>query len=311
MKSINEEITRIGTEVEKRCAKYRVEVEATKEDCERLPFTGLKVGDKFTKDDLKSLDSYEKFKQYFLDTNCYFEFQYLVIRFQREYKIIELITAEAVKEEIGNIEKFLKDAQEIPIKDALILGDATQSELFEYRRLSYEDYYRGRYLESKVEIKYPAIIYHQHAARVYAKCFYFKDWLEDLLKHITINEDNKSILPPQPIDKEQNRTKKVIAETFENMDKKGWQYAFATEQDCNLFTDLLTNFFEYKDYSIPNTVIQLKRTCKTKVAKALGEIHAELSENPLNSDTEYFKIVKVLNHFKDVSNFDLVKAMQR
>lgn len=118
-------------------------------------------------------------------------------------------------------------------------------------------------------------------------------------------------LPPQPIDKEQNRTKKVIAETFENMDKKGWQYAFATEQDYNLFTDLLTNFFEYKDYSIPNTAIQLKRTCKTKVAKALGEIHGELSENPLNSDTEYFKIVKVLNHFKEVSNFDLVKAMQR
>lgn len=118
-------------------------------------------------------------------------------------------------------------------------------------------------------------------------------------------------LPPQPIDKEQNRTKQVITETFENMDKKGWQYAFSTEQDYNLFTDLLTNFFEYTDYSIPETAIQLKRTCKTKVAKALGEIHAELSESPLNSDTKYFQIVKVLNHFKEVSNFDLVKAMQR
>jgi hypothetical protein len=118
-------------------------------------------------------------------------------------------------------------------------------------------------------------------------------------------------LPPQPIDKEQNRTKQVITETFENMDKKGWQYAFSTEQDYNLFTDLLTNFFEYKDYSIPETAIQLKRTCKTKVAKTLGEIHAELSETPLNSDIEYFKIVKVLNHFKEVSNFALVKAMQR
>jgi hypothetical protein len=123
--------------------------------------------------------------------------------------------------------------------------------------------------------------------------------------------ESKKPAPPQPIDKEQNRTKKVIAETFENMDKKGWRYAFATEQDYNLFTDLLTNFFEYKDYSIPNTAIQLKRTCKTKVAKALGEIHAELSEKPLKSDAEYFKIVQVLNHFKDVSNFDLVKAMQR
>ncbi|MFI0429220.1 hypothetical protein [Mariniflexile sp. HMF6888] len=115
----------------------------------------------------------------------------------------------------------------------------------------------------------------------------------------------------QSIDVNRNRTKGVITETFENMDKKGWQYAFATEQDYNLFADLLTNFFEYKDYFIPETVIQLKRTCKTKVAKALGEMHAELSENPLNNDTEYFKIVKALNHFKEVSNFDLVKAMQR
>lgn len=121
----------------------------------------------------------------------------------------------------------------------------------------------------------------------------------------------KQALPPQPIDKEQNRTKQVIAETFENMDKKGWQYAFSTDQDYNLFTDLLTNFFEYKDYSIPETAIQLKRTCKTKVAKALGEIHAELGENPLNSDIEYFKIVKVLNHYREVSNVALVKAMQR
>jgi len=131
----------------------------------------------------------------------------------------------------------------------------------------------------------------------------FEDKLKTLqrLKHTT----------PLPIDVNQNRTKQVIAETFKNMDKKGWQYAFMTEQDYNLFVDLLINFFAYKNYSIPETALQLKRTCKTKVAKALGGIHSELSENPLKSDTEYFKIVKVLNHFKEVSNFDLVKAMQR
>ena len=126
---------------------------------------------------------------------------------------------------------------------------------------------------------------------------YFPELGEDVLEH------QKT--------KKQSRTKKVIAETFENMDKKGWQYAFSTEQDYILFTDLLTDFFEYKRYLIPETAIQLKRTCKTKLAKALGEIHAELSENPLNSDTEYIKIVRVLNHFKEGSDFDLVKAMQR
>jgi|TARA_R110002153_G_C13330970_1_gene498000 phosphoglycolate phosphatase-like HAD superfamily hydrolase len=119
-------------------------------------------------------------------------------------------------------------------------------------------------------------------------------------------------LPPQPIDKQQNRTKQVIAETFENMDKKGWQYAFSTEQDYNLFTNLLTNFFEYKDYSIPETAIQPKRSCKTKVAKALGEIHKELSnENKLSTDTEYFNIIRVLSHFQNEKERDLYKALTR
>lgn len=119
-------------------------------------------------------------------------------------------------------------------------------------------------------------------------------------------------LPPQPIDKEQNRTKNVIAATFENIDKNGWAYAFTSEQDYNLFTDLLTNFFEYKDYSIPETPIQLKRGCKTKVAKALGEIHKELSnENKLTTDTNYFNLVRVLSHFEREKQNDLYKALTR
>lgn len=118
-------------------------------------------------------------------------------------------------------------------------------------------------------------------------------------------------LPPQPIDKEQNRTKKVIAETFENMDKKGWQYAFVTEEDYNLFADLLTNFFEYKPYTLPETTT-LKRACKTKVAKALGYLHKELSnENKLSTDTNYFQLIRVLSHFEKETEGDLYKALTR
>ena len=96
------------------------------------------------------------------------------------------------------------------------------------------------------------------------------------------------------------------------MDKKGWKYAFTSEQDSNLFTDLLTNFFEYKDYSIPETPIQLKRGCKTKVAKALGKIHKELSnENKLTTDTNYFNLIRVLSHFESEEQNDLYKALTR
>jgi hypothetical protein len=133
-----------------------------------------------------------------------------------------------------------------------------------------------------------------------------------ILKAFVKTQSNIEPLPPQTISINESRTKKVICETFNNIDKQGWQYAFVSEQDYNLFTDLLTNFFEYKPYTLPETTIQLKRTCKTKVAKALGEIHKELSnENKLSTDTEYFKIIRVLNHFKNETEGDLYKALTR
>ena len=73
-----------------------------------------------------------------------------------------------------------------------------------------------------------------------------------------LKAEHKKLLPPQPISINESRTKKVIFETITNIDKQGWQYAFVSEQDYNLFTDLLTNFFEYKPYTLPETTIQLK-----------------------------------------------------
>jgi hypothetical protein len=139
-----------------------------------------------------------------------------------------------------------------------------------------------------------------------------KEWFADEKRFIDEITPLVKALPPQPISINESRTKKVICETFNNIDKQGWQYAFVSEQDYNLFTDLLTNFFEYKPYTLPETTIQLKRDCKTKVAKALGEIHKELSnENKLSTDTEYFKIIRVLNHFKNETEGDLYKALTR
>ena len=127
-----------------------------------------------------------------------------------------------------------------------------------------------------------------------------------------LKAEHKKLLPPQPISINESRTKKVIFETITNIDKQGWQYAFVSEQDYNLFTDLLTNFFEYKPYTLPETTIQLKRTCKTKVAKALGEIHKELSnENKLSADTNYFQLIRVLSHFEKETEGDLYKALTR
>lgn len=139
-----------------------------------------------------------------------------------------------------------------------------------------------------------------------------KEWFADEKRFIDEVTPIVKALPPQPISVNESRTKKVILETINNMDKQGWQYAFVSEQDYNLFTDLLTNFFEYKPYTLPKTKIQLKRTCKTKVAKALGEIHKELSnENKLSADTKYFHLIRVLSHFEKEPEGDLYKALTR
>jgi hypothetical protein len=139
-----------------------------------------------------------------------------------------------------------------------------------------------------------------------------KEWFADEKKFIEEVTPIVKALPPQSISVNESRTKKVIFETITNIDKQGWQYAFVSEQDYNLFTDLLTNFFEYKPYTLPETIIQLKRTCKTKVAKALGEIHKELSnENKLSTNTEYFQLIRVLSHFEKEKEGDLYKALTR
>ena len=133
-----------------------------------------------------------------------------------------------------------------------------------------------------------------------------------ILKAFQKAQPPEQALPLQSIDESHNRTKKVISDAFQNMDNKGWQYAFVSEKDYNTFTDLLTNFFEYKPYTIPEKAIPLKRTCKTKLAKALGWVHKELSnENKLSADTNYFNLVRVLSHFKEETQDDLYKALTR
>lgn len=114
------------------------------------------------------------------------------------------------------------------------------------------------------------------------------------------------------LNKQESKTKDIIINTLNGIDIKGWQYAFRNEHDFRLFTDLLTNFFEYNSYTLPIETIMLKKGCKTKLAKALGEIHNELSnENKLIHDNNYFELIKILNHFKKEPKEDLYKALTR
>jgi len=123
------------------------------------------------------------------------------------------------------------------------------------------------------------------------------------------SEEKKSSVVNQENPGETSPYKTLIINSFSAMDKQGWEYAFSSQDDFNTFVTILTNFFEDKEYSLPKSVIILKRTCRTKLAKTLGGIHKELSENPLKSDRKFLKILRILNYFKKET--DLYKALTR
>jgi len=108
---------------------------------------------------------------------------------------------------------------------------------------------------------------------------------------------------------EQSSTNEFILDKFEAIHGKGWGYIFRTKDDCILFCDILTKFFEHKDYNLPETPIEVNNRCKTRFGKVLGEIHRHLIKRPLRSDQEYFNIVRCVNCFKN--EIDLYKVLTR
>lgn len=108
-----------------------------------------------------------------------------------------------------------------------------------------------------------------------------------------------------------SKTKQIISKELDALDNKdGWGYAFKDETDYNTFLNLLTCYFEHKPYCLPEKVIQLKKSCKTRLAKSFRPIHKELGEK-LKSDTEFFKIIKILNHFENLNDVEIYLAINR
>jgi hypothetical protein len=122
---------------------------------------------------------------------------------------------------------------------------------------------------------------------------------------------NKPEKKEEELTEPQNQTKKIIEDNFNNMDEQGWEYAFRHKEDYKSFVDLLTKFFEQREYKLPDNIIKLKRDCKTKLAKTLRDIHRDLSEHKLRTDYNFFEIIRILNHFENLSNNELEKVLTR
>lgn len=87
----------------------------------------------------------------------------------------------------------------------------------------------------------------------------------------------------------------VIINSIDSTD--GYKYVFKTEPEFLFFVDLLAKYFSNNSYQLPTSQIMLNKSTKTRFAKVLREIHRDLSESKLISDSSFFNIIRTLNHF--------------
>ena len=126
-----------------------------------------------------------------------------------------------------------------------------------------------------------------------------KEWL-DTFKSNNSKEDNAG------------RMHQTIFEKINGIDNdKGWKYAFRSRENLDLFIELLTCFFEQREYELPGEVIRLRKGSKTRMATIIKEIHSELvvANRTLKGDNEFLDIVRILHPFSHTS--DLYKTISR
>ncbi|ALM47826.1 hypothetical protein AMR72_02265 [Flavobacterium psychrophilum] len=138
----------------------------------------------------------------------------------------------------------------------------------------------------------------------------YYEFIQEYKKSLTNPEEDNNKNATCIINAEESKTLLLIKSHIEAIDNNGWQYSFQNENDYKTFTSLLTAYFEQIEYTLPVEAIRLKRGCKTRLAKAFHGILKELgNKDKLNQETEYFDIIRKLNHFEKEK--DLYKAITR
>ena len=110
-------------------------------------------------------------------------------------------------------------------------------------------------------------------------------------------------------DKQIEKTMNRIELEFEKIKDR----CFNSEDDYEYFMARLLNFFLDNPFELPLKYINLKRDCKTKIAATFNPLHRDLSmtECFLRNDTEYFKVIRALNHFQKLSDNEIYKLITR
>lgn len=124
----------------------------------------------------------------------------------------------------------------------------------------------------------------------------------------TIELSNNIFFKTLSIDEEKLylKNKEIIQSFAEPLKDK----CFKLPTDYESYIDILTNYFCNIPIDFSNTnTIDLKRGKKTQTAKIFNPIHRELKEIPLKSDVSYFEVIRILNHFKTLTDSEIYCAI--
>lgn len=103
-----------------------------------------------------------------------------------------------------------------------------------------------------------------------------------------------------------------IRQRFETMDKKGYQYAFRTEDDFYNFCNVLALYFDNGTFNDIET-IQLNPRTKTRIASTLNLIYSKFIKDDLSLKTnkDFFRIVRFLAPYQEKTDNEIYKALIR
>lgn len=135
----------------------------------------------------------------------------------------------------------------------------------------------------------------------------FDEYNADRNKKRHLHELEK--LKPNKNSHTNDRTKTIILEKFEEMDLKGWEYAFLSKTDFDYFVQLLTIYFEH-GIIVEKKHIEVRKRCRSKLGSTIGDIYSTLGET-LKQDKDFLELVKMLSCFKGEVDKTIIQILQR
>lgn len=122
----------------------------------------------------------------------------------------------------------------------------------------------------------------------------------------SVNKDQPLVFPKGY----KSKTLEIITNSFESYHEDGWQAIFKSEEEYNYYCELLTRFFDGKDDGSTDVVIEMQPNSITKTAAVLGSIRKYFSRGTLKKDKEFFKVVRVLRVFRELSDEMLAEKLR-